>query len=302
MLSARRNRSTTDVARPQAGQAFAGPQAGQAFAGPQAGQAAVETAIVLPLMLFLILGLLQMNLAYQARMVAEYAAYNAVRSGSLHNASKKAMRNAALAVLLPTVANPFPGQIASVAPTTGALPWAEKYLIATVASGKYLSTLGMMDIVEVNVCNPSTEIIPDTDLLDTKELDFDDPARSSLIATGSRSQNSVDKLRRGRLSIQLTYNYNMPIPFANWVIWQMQTGSHIVDTLRLKPKSRFGMPEIPDFGSKYWQVGQFAKQYIMPIRVDYSMRMQSNLFVKGAPADYALPEQHGGECVTYRGN
>lgn len=283
MLSIRRKRSTPHVAR------------------PQSGQAAVETAIVMPLMVFLVLGLLQMNLIYQARMVAEYAAFTAVRTGALNNASKTSMRNAAIAALLPTVSNPMPGEIASVGKSASATDWMTKYVIATMLGGSYISTLGMMDIVEVNVCNPSTEIIADNDLIDTKELDFDDPAASSLVTRGGRTQTAVDKLRRGRLSIQLTYNYNMPIPFANWVIWQIQNGSHIVDTLRLKPKPRFALPVIPKIDS-YYMVGFMAKQYMMPIRVDYSMRMQSNLFVKSSDDDYKLPTEHGGECKSYRSN
>lgn len=285
MLSIRSRRSTTTAAR------------------RQTGQAAVETAIVMPLMVFLVLGLLQMNLVYQARMVAEYAAYKAVRNGALNNANKTAMRNAAISALLPTISNPMPGEIASVGKSSTGMKWVEKYLFATLLGGKYMST-PFMDIVEVEICNPSTEIIPDSDLIDGKELDFDDPAASSLVTTGSRSQNSVDKLRRGRLSIQLTYNYNMPIPFANWVIWQIQNGSHIVDTLRLKPKPRFGLPEIPKIDKYYMAGSDFnpMKQYYMPIRVDYSMRMQSNLFVKSTDSNYKLPTEHGGECKSYRSN
>jgi len=264
-------------------------------AGPaQGGQAAVETAIVLPLMVFLLLGSIQMNLAYQARMVAEYAAYSAARAGAMNNASKTSMRNAALAVLTPTISNPM-GGIASVAKSATASDYLQKYMIASLLGGRYVAA-PMMNIVDVRVCNPSTALITNSDLLANRELDFDDPAKSSLVTAGSRTQSSVDKLRRGRLSIQLRYNYNMPIPFANWVIWQIQNGSRLVSTLRLQKQSL--LPAIPTIDN-YYITGMMG-QYMMPIVVDYSMRMQSNLFVRSSDDDYKLPTQHGGDCQSYR--
>src|SRR4051794_41076235 len=76
----------------------------------QSGQAAVESAIVLPLFVFLILGILQLGLMHQARLMTKYAAYKAVRAGSLHNANVDEMEKAALAVLLPMVGTRTGGQ------------------------------------------------------------------------------------------------------------------------------------------------------------------------------------------------
>ena len=71
----------------------------------QSGQAAVETAIVMPLFVFIILGLLQLGLMHQAHLMAKYASYKAVRAGSLNRGDKEVMRRAALAVLLPLTNN-----------------------------------------------------------------------------------------------------------------------------------------------------------------------------------------------------
>src|SRR5687768_13160612 len=70
----------------------------------QSGQAAVETALTLPLALFMILGALQLFLMLQARMMAHYAAYKAVRAGAVNYGDCEVMKDAALAALLPTFA------------------------------------------------------------------------------------------------------------------------------------------------------------------------------------------------------
>jgi hypothetical protein len=74
--------------------------------GRESGQVEVETAIVLPVVTFLLLGLIQLGLLHQARLMAEYAAYRAVRNGVVRVATSKDqwerdMEQAALAASLP---------------------------------------------------------------------------------------------------------------------------------------------------------------------------------------------------------
>lgn len=68
----------------------------------ESGQAAVESAIVLPLVIFLALGTLQLFMMLQGRIMAEYAAYRAVRAGSINHGNCVPMTHAAIASLLPT--------------------------------------------------------------------------------------------------------------------------------------------------------------------------------------------------------
>ena len=49
----------------------------------ESGQAAVETALTMPLLIFLVLGTTQLFRLLQARILAQVAAYRAVRAGSL---------------------------------------------------------------------------------------------------------------------------------------------------------------------------------------------------------------------------
>lgn len=68
----------------------------------QRGQAAVETALTMPLTLFVVLGLIQLSLMMQARLMTEHAAAVAVRQGSLAQGYCHRMMHGALLTLLPT--------------------------------------------------------------------------------------------------------------------------------------------------------------------------------------------------------
>jgi hypothetical protein len=67
------------------------------------GQAAIESALVLPLVLFLVLGIVQLALMQQARLMTDYAAYQAARAGVVWSGNNERMRDAATFALLPTL-------------------------------------------------------------------------------------------------------------------------------------------------------------------------------------------------------
>src|SRR5256885_13708138 len=67
------------------------------------GQAAVESALVLPLMVFFALGVIQLTMVQHAKIMTEYAAYQAVRAGIVWNGNNERMHDAALFALLPTM-------------------------------------------------------------------------------------------------------------------------------------------------------------------------------------------------------
>ncbi|MBL8950496.1 MAG: pilus assembly protein, partial [Myxococcaceae bacterium] len=69
------------------------------------GQTAIEAALVMPLMVFLTLGILQLTMLQQARLMTEYATYQAARAGIVWNGSNERMHDAAVMALLPTMGN-----------------------------------------------------------------------------------------------------------------------------------------------------------------------------------------------------
>src|SRR5207248_11354223 len=68
----------------------------------QEGQAVVEAAIVLPAIVFLLLPTIQLTQLQQARIMAEYAAFSAARSGIVLNGDPTKMQEAAIIAVLPT--------------------------------------------------------------------------------------------------------------------------------------------------------------------------------------------------------
>src|SRR3954454_5158913 len=68
----------------------------------ESGQAIVEAAFVLPAMIFLILCAIQLTQIQQARLLTEYAAFNAARAGIVHNGDPDPMHDAALLSVLPS--------------------------------------------------------------------------------------------------------------------------------------------------------------------------------------------------------
>ncbi|MCB9555143.1 MAG: pilus assembly protein [Deltaproteobacteria bacterium] len=71
------------------------------------GQAMVESALVMPLMLFLILGVVQLAMMQHARIMVEYAAYKAARAGIVWHADRPIMESAAIIALMPTMEGLF---------------------------------------------------------------------------------------------------------------------------------------------------------------------------------------------------
>lgn len=170
----------------------------------ESAQAMVETAIVCPMVIFFMLGVIQLGMMQQARLMVEYAAFNAARAGSVWNMSQWHMHRAAELSLVPTrPAFPIAGGVVGSSTTGNVTGRIENFgnLAASYAEtvvANMLPMFGDKRLIHIDILNP-TEV----HFSDKEELDFDDP--------GLRHQT--------QLSIRLTYFYRMKIPFANWVIF-----------------------------------------------------------------------------------
>ncbi len=192
------------------------------------GQTAVEAALIMPLMVFLILGIIQLTMMQQARLMLEYAAFNAARAGIVWNADKEMMTNAATLSLLPTLnscdtlmgtSQPFgrhrPGfletwiKIAAITKATNFIDdqvaSAERTLSAAIPLININGLAPDVGLIEVEALNPHREDLP------RAEVDFDDIAHpNGAIAKKARDLN--------RLTVGVRLLYPMKIPFANWII------------------------------------------------------------------------------------
>ncbi|QRK06219.1 pilus assembly protein [Archangium violaceum] len=224
----------------------------------QSGQAAVEAALTLPLAVFLVLGTLQLFLLLQARALTEYAAFRAVRTGSVKHGDCEAMTHAAIAVLLPT----FARTDSPAALGTAFRNHRENQYRPEHDSGHSGS------IVWIARERPLRgEIRAD------EEESFDDPARYASVA---------DVMR---LEVRLVFWFPLRIPFADWVLGRM-----FLAHLGLREYSSTD-PLIPTHSARW--TGQVVASldaairqellsraerhdYVFPLQASYSMRMMTS--------------------------
>lgn len=255
----------------------------------------VETAITMPLFVFIILGSIQMSLIHQARLLAKYAAYKAVRAGSLYHAKVSTMESAALRVVLPMVTYQKSGQDLFMK-TRNAAQYG--VALAVVGPTNLYPTMGQK-IAEVTICGPTRAAASggngghittgpggNGNGISGTEVSFDDPT----VAADMTDWSSFEKTK---LRIQLTFYYRMPIPFANMMLYHIYRGDQ-TKTMGLITRTAYtaGTARAHTDGQD-GKRDAFAmtKQYIIPIRTSYAMRMQSALF----PDKHKLPDQN--ECI-----
>ena len=191
----------------------------------QGGQAAVETAIILPLLTFLVLGIVQLTMIQQASLMTEYAAYQACRAGVVWNGDWHQMEDAAIVALAPTV----PGGSGRL--YIGARPINEGMtglgdLAVDVASmqATQLATgaIGIPKPIRVDTINPTQDIFNSFatkgELPRQNELVFDDVGYQSIdnFTDGFKADEAYRKALQ--LTIRVRYLYELKIPFADWII------------------------------------------------------------------------------------
>ncbi|MGM0596422.1 MAG: TadE family protein [Myxococcota bacterium] len=215
------------------------------------GQAMVESAIVIPLMTFIILGVLQLAMIQHARLMTEYAAFNSARAGIVWNADRFVMENAAIVSLLPT----FEGLVDEtdlgdpvtmvfrivqraliyqahrrIADASNAIRAGTDAVISTLptsvqggASGFRNTVLAAAEnIADTGIRNMINSIfgndfqLVNVDVISPRIGDFGG-VHNTEIEFDSVTEN--DSWRdKTRLSVRVTYFYTMRIPFANRVI------------------------------------------------------------------------------------
>ena len=256
----------------------------------QFGQAAVETAIVMPLNMFLILGIIQYGLICQARILAKYAAYRAVRVGVMNNADPSKMRDAALLAMLPVLPRPT-NDVLSPSATASAV--ITKYTEALIRNS--ISYLRPVDVV---ICGPLRADLSGASQADLTgvgsgdQVDFDDPRVSTENTGDVTTPSGFTQYMRTKLRVQVQVMYRLIIPFANFMISRAYLGLALPDVTRMQSDAA-----VPGNSSLAQEliVASNAGTYIAPINVSYAMRMQSDFYTKLFP----LPDKN--LCAHYPG-
>lgn len=214
----------------------------------RAGQAAVETALTMPLTVFLILGTLQLFLMLQGRILAQYAVFKATRAGSVSQGECRRMMDAAVASLAPAFMR-----------TDDATNLANAYSAIQSNGWKYTLRGFTQDVVWIIREQPTGVTAPE-------EYNFDQGGPLS------------------RLEVKMVFWYPMRIPFANWVITKMARTFFIgidasygsADPLNPANTNVTWSPEATMDAQirntyKRWS----ARENIFPIVTSYSMRMMT---------------------------
>jgi hypothetical protein len=264
----------------------------------ESGQVAVEAALVMPLFVFFILGILQLGLIAQARVMAKYAAYRAARVGAMNNGDQRAIEAAAILHLLPVLVN----SSEVIMSTASAGDVVTKFMSHNTADNILPSGSKMVKAV---ICSPLREDLAGGGTHDIgnagqqgrggqgsdNEVDFDDPANQSSPEDFTTGGDSLRRYKRMRLVVQVQLLYRMPIPFANWVIVKSYLGTNLPSVLMMPNKNGTPKAGSGQIGQVY--AAEAAGAYVLPINVSYAMRMQSNFF----RSRFAVPNSN--QCVSY---
>jgi hypothetical protein len=200
---------------------------------------AVEAALIMPLMVFMTLGIIQLTMIQHAKIMTEYAAFQAARAGIVWNGNNERMHDAAIVALLPTMGRT--DSMDKVAITWGlhqlydeamrALAWN----VTEVRPPASFNGSNLFGVVRVDTINPAYFTPIDTiwklrPQANWQELDFDGADSFPEIPS---LENHIRKFfnlpepdpaetvyrKSTRLTIRLRYWYEMRVPFANWVIF-----------------------------------------------------------------------------------
>ncbi|MCY1030593.1 pilus assembly protein [Corallococcus sp. BB11-1] len=236
----------------------------------ESGQAAVEAALCMPLVVFLVLGSLQLFMLLQGRILAQVAVYRAVRAGSLNHGSCQAMTHAALVTMLPTVTSTNTG--AKLAKAFGDRE--RNHLRVSGSKGELFTDGPMVEIVR-----ESPDVAWVRGLDGDEDLLFDAPTDSAV------------ELRRRTLEIRMVAWYYMRIPFADWVMSRMFLAHfHLRNYDRANPlnpaqgKTDWWNDTDVELGADGWPGGDLGDRmvkwsgqghYLFPIQVHAAMRMMT---------------------------
>jgi TadE-like protein len=252
------------------------------------GQAVVEAAFILPAMIFLLLLTIQLTQLQQARIMVEYAAFAAARTGIVMNGNNGPsngfdgpMHDAAVLAVLPTFGR------------TDSFTQLAKTELRFKAEDLILKPLGLSQ-VRIYVLSPTKADFNNFGQhLNGQEIDFDDVRSAAADAT--------------LLSLQVRYLYEMKVPFANKMIqtiwmaakagvlrnWQgsdwtapklgAQSGVDAVAATRAVSLGR----TVPDGTPEGIRLAGLvaagaANRFYLPVEAWYTMRLQSNPYVKWA--------------------
>ncbi len=230
------------------------------------GQAMVEFLIVLPLLLMLVFGTLQIAFILHAKVTLNYAAFEAARAGSLNGARMFFMESAVARALAPL--------------------YTHTDKVDNFKKGRERVRKQIEEgLVRIEVVNPAPSSFRDFGVKVGSDIVIpNDNLIYRGVKLGSESSQTIQDANL--LKVQVYYCYEMFVPFANRIMWAMMryspTDALPADVPVLAPEHRFGAPDSGTFAEECVKNQYAANGFLgIPIRAQAIMRMQSAAVAPG---------------------
>lgn len=230
------------------------------------GQAAVETALTLPLVLFLFLGIMQLFTMMHGRVMTQYAAYTATRAGSVNHGSCTSMQHAAILALLPAI-----GPYSKIGGASAGIEMANAFK-------KYKSNL-YNDVV-VSAGGPLT--YTGSIVWIARALSNNRGVKTAINEEEAFDQGLIGTdLQLTRLETRLIFWYPMRIPFANWVVSRMLLA-------HMGLKAYTGVNPLTPAQNANWDTSKGGSNVDAPILAEMLARHQAGEYVFPIEATYTM--------------
>ena len=227
------------------------------------GQAAVETALTMPLLLFMVLGTLQLFMLLQGRILAQYAVGRATRMGAMNFGKCEPMIRSAIAILLPAINAGF---------ARGAIN-------------------GTTYANEVKKRSTNNRYAPADDLGRNGPVVWIDRVRPLVGTIRAATEEDIWNLAPPQgpdrtLEVRMTFWFPLKIPFANWVFARLAMAHwgvepyHAVSPYMMANRDANWGPDpsvVAPTGliTAEMQARYNVAQYVFPIQATSAMRMMS---------------------------
>ncbi len=171
------------------------------------------------------------------------------------------------------------------------VPDSVKYLEKVEVVRPNIMLSGPLKFAQVKICgptNPNAKITTSLNTIapkSTSDIQFDAPVDMDKVDWKSSE--------RTKLRVEVTFNYRLPIPFANMLIYYITRGQENADLLlvtRLGTEQTQLKDNLISERAEYDMMARAGQGYVLPIRATYTMRMMSDLYPD--KSGFELPQQN----------
>lgn len=215
------------------------------------GQGLVEFVIVLPILIFLILGIVQFALLYQVKSVVNHATFLAARSGALNHGQKSG------------TAGINQGFASGLTPLFN-----HGTSVTDIVSARVAAEVETLDprITQITIISPTRQMVNDFGIARLDGKGGREIPNDSLQyrATTPGATSSISIQDANLLKLQVTYCARLIVPIVGQAISSMVNGM-----------AGFWNPG-NDTNGTMTRCGRFGTDYRIPVTTTYLIRMQSS--------------------------